>query len=138
MIQDEFGQFFGFNEEFVFKIHIATPLNSLRSEQPVDIFQTQQGTVIGITQPPPTEGAWSALFSNLSKSGLQLCSKALQAPSAGGGCVIPTTVPYSLVSKKSEKAGQCIGEKSQNLFFQGEFTTSAQFFDYIYQKKIII
>ena len=29
-----------------------------------------QGTVIGITQPPPREGAWSALFSNLSKSGL--------------------------------------------------------------------
>ena len=27
-------------------------------------------TVIRITQPPPTEGAWSALFSNLSKSGL--------------------------------------------------------------------
>ena len=25
---------------------------------------------IGITQPPSTEGAWSALFSNLSKSGL--------------------------------------------------------------------
>ena len=24
-----------------------------------------KGTVIGITQPPPKEGAWSALFSNL-------------------------------------------------------------------------
>ena len=29
-----------------------------------------KGTVIGITQPPPTEGAWSALFSNLSNFGL--------------------------------------------------------------------
>ena len=28
------------------------------------------GTVIGITQPPPRDGAWSALFSNLSKSTL--------------------------------------------------------------------
>ena len=27
-------------------------------------------SVIGITQPPPKEGAWNALFSNLSKSGL--------------------------------------------------------------------
>ena len=26
--------------------------------------------VIGITQPPPREGTWSALFSNLSKSAL--------------------------------------------------------------------
>ena len=25
---------------------------------------------MGITQPPSTEGAWNALFSNLSKSGL--------------------------------------------------------------------
>ena len=25
-------------------------------------------TVIGITQPPPRDGAWSALFNNLSKS----------------------------------------------------------------------
>ena len=29
-----------------------------------------KGTVIGITQPPPREVAWSALFSNLSKSAL--------------------------------------------------------------------
>ena len=28
--------------------------------------------VIGITQPPAQEGAWSALFSNLSKSGLDI------------------------------------------------------------------
>ena len=28
------------------------------------------GTVIGITQPPPIDGAWSALFSYLSKFGL--------------------------------------------------------------------
>ena len=34
------------------------------------VFKPYKGTVIGITQPPPTEGAWSALFSNLSKSGL--------------------------------------------------------------------
>ena len=30
----------------------------------------QWGTVIGITQPHPKEGAWRTLFSNLSKSGL--------------------------------------------------------------------
>ena len=29
-----------------------------------------KGTVIGITQPPPRDGAWSALFSNLSKFAL--------------------------------------------------------------------
>ena len=29
-----------------------------------------KGTVIGITQPPPTEGAWRALLSSLSKSDL--------------------------------------------------------------------
>ena len=29
-----------------------------------------KGAVIGVTQPPPKEGAWSALFSNLSKSDL--------------------------------------------------------------------
>ena len=28
------------------------------------------GKVIGITQPAPRDGAWSALFSNLSKSAL--------------------------------------------------------------------
>ena len=33
-------------------------------------FLILQGTVIGITQPPPRDGAWSALFSNLSKSAL--------------------------------------------------------------------
>ena len=33
-------------------------------------FFRKEGTVIGITKPPPTEGVWSALFSNLSKSGL--------------------------------------------------------------------
>ena len=27
----------------------------------------QKGTIIGITQPPPKDGAWGALFSNLSK-----------------------------------------------------------------------
>ena len=50
-------------------------------------------------QRAPTEGAWSALFSNLSKSGLdnrQISSKALQAPSVGGGFVIPITVPYTV------------------------------------------
>ena len=30
-----------------------------------------KGTVIVITQPPPREGAQSAIFSNLSKSGLE-------------------------------------------------------------------
>ena len=41
--------------------------------------KSSNGTVIGITQPLPKEGAWSALFSNLSKSGLDSyvvkCSK---------------------------------------------------------------
>ena len=52
--------------------------------------------VIGITQSPPKEGAQSALFCNLSESGLDnyLCSKALKAPSFGGDCVIPITLPY--------------------------------------------
>ena len=34
-------------------------------------FGSQQGTAMGITQPPPLDGAWSALFSNLSKSALE-------------------------------------------------------------------
>ena len=56
------------------------------------------GTVICITQPPTKESASSALFSNLSKVWLgQLCRKALQAPSFGGGFVIPITVPYRVI-----------------------------------------
>ena len=35
-----------------------------------DDDSTVLGTVIGITQPPPKDGAQSALFSNLSKSAL--------------------------------------------------------------------
>ena len=46
---------------------------------------------IGITQPPPKEGARSAFFSNLSR---QLFSKAIQAKSFGGAFVILITVPY--------------------------------------------
>ena len=33
-------------------------------------FVQWRGKVIGITQTPPKDGAWSALFKNLSKSGL--------------------------------------------------------------------
>ena len=58
----------------------------------------QLGTVIGITQPPPTEGAWNALFKNLSKYGLDnYYVVKFQAPSVGGGSVIPITLLYSLI-----------------------------------------
>ena len=40
-----------------------------------------QGTVIGVTQPPPRDGAWSSFFSNLSKSAFDnystQCSKSI-------------------------------------------------------------
>ena len=39
---------------------------------PLIIRPNEQGTVIGITQPPPREGVWSALFSNLAKPGLEI------------------------------------------------------------------
>ena len=44
----------------------------------------------------PREGARSALLhTQLSKADLdRLLNKAIQAPSLGGGCVIPITVPY--------------------------------------------
>ena len=57
-------------------------------------FAGQQGTVIRIEKTPPTEGVWSALLhSCLSQTLTDL--KELQAPSVGGGCVIPVTTPYS-------------------------------------------
>ena len=76
----------------------------------------KQGTVIGVTQPPPKEGAWNLLLYSQTNS-LQIYSvslseclyirllnkqdKALQAPLLlilGGGCVILITVPYCFVS----------------------------------------
>ena len=59
--------------------------------------EIQQGTVIGIMQPPPKEGVRSALFSILVICLRQLCSKAFQAPSFGGGFVISITVPHRVV-----------------------------------------
>ena len=45
-------------------------------------------------KPPPRDGAWSALL-HIFKADLdRLLNKALQAPSLGGGCVIPISVPY--------------------------------------------
>ena len=53
---------------------------------------------MGITKPPPREDAWSALFSNLSKSELNEYvvkrPKSPHAPSFGGGFVIPNTISY--------------------------------------------
>ena len=48
---------------------LRSSLNDLRQ---FDYFFESKiySRVIGITQPPPRDGAWSALFSNMSKPGL--------------------------------------------------------------------
>ena len=58
------------------------------------IKRLQQGTVIGMKQPPPIEGARSALFSNLSKSALDNYVLKRSSRHLWGGFVIPITAPY--------------------------------------------
>ena len=57
---------------------------------------SNRGRVIWITQPPPTEVAWSALFSNLSKSALDnYVEKRSERPLLeDGGCVIPASLRH--------------------------------------------
>ena len=52
-----------------------------------------KGTVIGITQPPPEDGVWSAI--SLHRYLSQTTKQSAPRISFERGCVIPITMPYS-------------------------------------------
>ena len=57
--------------------------------------------IVGITQPPPKDGARDPLFSNLSKFGLDnYIVKRSKRYLFRGGFVIPITVPYTALQDR--------------------------------------
>ena len=73
----------------------------------------------------PKEGAWSALLQTWT-----LLSKSLQAPSFGGGYVIPITVPYSLFQAQYQQKVAAQRTRKNRQLSRNEPISSLQAFNY--------